>query len=243
MMTAFLIMLREGFEAALVVAVVFVYLRRIGRLDLSMSVWQGVALAAGVSVGTGVAIHLVAGSLEGAARMRAFAAISLVAVVVLTWMIFWMRRQSRLIKSDLEHKVDHALQSSNTRWAIAAVAFVAVVREGLEASLFLLAAATEASGTSVLVGGFAGLAVAALVAYAIYWGGRRMPMKAFFTVTGVVLIVFAAGLVAKSVMFLQIAGDLGSWNLNGVYDLRSVSWLTPETEMGKFLGAIFGWDP
>src|SRR5829696_6043862 len=156
-MTAFLIMLREGFEAALVVAIVFVYLRRIGRLDLSMSVWQGVGMAAGVSIGAGVLIHLVTGSLEGAARMRAFAAISLIAVVVLTWMIFWMRRQSRLIKSDLEHKVDHALQASNTRWAIALVAFVAVLREGLEASLFLLAAATESSGASVLAGGLAGL--------------------------------------------------------------------------------------
>jgi high-affinity iron transporter len=243
MATALLIMLREGFEAALVVAIVFAYLRRIERLDLSRAVWEGVGLAAAISLGVGVVVHLTIGNLEGAARLRAFAAISFLALCVLTWMVFWMRRQSRAIKGDLEHRVDTALMSGNVARGLSAVALFAVLREGIEAALFLIAAATEDSGWSVLVGGLIGLGLASLVAWLVYYGGRSLPLKAFFTVTGVVLIVFAAGLASRTVLFLQGAGDLGSLNLNGVYDLTAYDWLTQSTEVGKFLAAMFGWDP
>jgi high-affinity iron transporter len=240
---ALLIMVREGFEAALVVAIVFAYLRKLGRLDLARAVWAGVAAAVAISFALGIVVRLTVGELEGVARMRAFAAIALAAAAVLTWMIFWMRRQSRLIKGDLEHRVDAALASENIGFALAGVALVAVVREGIEAALFLLAAGADESGVSVIAGALIGLTIASVLAYLVYWGGRKMPMKAFFTVTGVVLIVFAAGLVAKAVMFLQVSADLGSYNLNGVYDLTSVRLLTNESEFGKFLGAMFGWDP
>ena len=201
------------------------------------------ALATAGAFAIGVVVRLTVGSREGDARLRAFAAISAAAAVVLTWMVFWMRRQSRLIKGDLEHRVDAAIRSNNTRRAIVAVALVAVLREGIEAALFLIAAGTEQSGGAVIVGALVGLALASLLAYVVYWGGRSMPMKAFFTVTGLVLIVFAAGLVAKTVLFLQTSGDLGSLNLNGVYDLTAYRWLTQQTEEGKFLAAMFGWDP
>jgi high-affinity iron transporter len=238
-----LIMLREGFEAALVVAIVFAYLRRIGRLDLARSVWQGVALAAAAAFAVGIAVRMSVGSLEGAARLRAYAAISAVAVVVPTWMVFWMRRQGLMIKGGLEHKVDAAIRSDNTRRAIVAVALVAVLREGIEAALFLIAAGTDEPGGAVVVGALVGLALASLLAYVAYWGGRSMPLKAFFTVTGLVLIVFAAGLLAKTVLFLQTSRDLGSFDLNGVYDLTACRWLTQQTEEGKFLAAMLGWDP
>jgi high-affinity iron transporter len=234
MATALLIMLREGFEAALVVAIVFAYLRRIQRLDLSSAVWQGVGLAVAISLAVGVVVHLTIGNLEGAARLRSFAAISFLALCVLTWMVFWMRRQARAIKGELEHRIDVALMGDNVARGLAAVALLAVLREGIEAALFLIAAATEDSGWSVLVGGLAGL---------VYYGGRSLPMKAFFTVTGVVLIVFAAGLASRTVLFLQGAGDLRSFDLNGVYDVTSYDWLTQSTEVGKFLAAMFGWDP
>jgi high-affinity iron transporter len=243
MEAALLIMLREGFEAALVVAIVFAYLRRIGRLDLSRSVWQGVAAAVGCSVAIGVIVHISIGNLEGDTRLRTFAAISALAAVVLTWMIFWMKRQSRLIKGDLEHKVDVALTAQNIRRAIAGVALIAVLREGIEAALFLIAAGTEQDGTQVLLGAIIGLALASLLAYLVYWGGRSMPMKAFFTVTGLVLIVFAAGLVARTLLFLQVSRDLGSFDLNGVYDLTGYRGLTQQSEVGKFVAAMFGWDP
>ena len=243
MATALLIMLREGFEAALVVAIVFAYLRRIERLDLSRAVWQGVGIAVGISLAVGVIVHITIGNLEGAARLRSFAAISFLALCVLTWMVFWMRRQARAIKGDLEHRVDAALMGENVARNLAAVALLAVLREGIEAALFLIAAATEDSGWSVLVGGFIGLALASIVAWLVYYGGRSLPMKAFFTVTGVILIVFAAGLASRTVLFLQGAGDLGSFSLNGVYDLRQYEYLTQSTEVGKFLAAMFGWDP
>jgi high-affinity iron transporter len=243
MATALLIMLREGFEAALVVAIVFAYLRRIERLDLSRAVWQGVGVAVGISLAVGVIVHITIGNLEGAARLRSFAAISFLALCVLTWMVFWMRRQARAIKGELEHRVDAALMGEHVARNLAAVALLAVLREGIEAALFLIAAATEDSGWSVLIGGFIGLALASTVAWLVYYGGRSLPMKAFFTVTGVVLIVFAAGLASRTVLFLQGAGDLGSFSLNGVYDLRQYEYLTQSTEVGKFLAAMFGWDP
>jgi high-affinity iron transporter len=242
-LTALLIMIREGFEAALVVVIVFAYLRRIGRLDLAGPVWRGVALAMGISVAVGVVVHLTIGDLTGAARLRAFAGISLLALSVLTWMVFWMRRQARALRGEIEERIAGALRSEHIGRALSAVALLAVLREGIEAALFLIAAATEESGRSVLVGGLLGLAVATGLAWMVYVGGRSLPMRAFFTVTGVVLIVFAAGLAARSVLYLQASGDLGSFSLNGVYDLRRYEWLTQQSEVGKFLAAMFGWDP
>lgn len=243
MLAPFLVMVREGFEAALVVVLVFAYLRRIGRLDLGRSVWFGVVAAIGVSIGVGVVIRLTVGELAGAGRLRAFAAISIVAVGVLTWMVFWMRSQARSMRPVLESKVDRALGADNAGAALVLVAFVAVLREGIEAVLFMLALSDRSSPSSLLVGAGAGLALATLLAGVVYLGGRRLPMRLFFSVTGVVLIVFAAGLLARSVQLLQAGHDLGSVNLNGVYDLRGVSWLTTRTEVGRFLAALFGWDP
>jgi high-affinity iron transporter len=242
MVPSLLIMVREGFEAALIVALVFAYLRRIGRLDMAKATWLGIAAAVALSTIVGVVLHVTMGGLEGAGRMRAFATISLVAAGVLTWMVFWMRRQSRAIKGDLEHKVDRALHASNATVAIVLVAFFAVLREGIEAALFLVAAATDSDGARVVLGAAIGIAIAVVLGALVYLGGRRLPMRAFFQVTGLVVIVFAAGLLARTVLFLQSSGDLGTWN-NAVYDLTATKWLTQQTEFGKFLAAMFGWDP
>jgi high-affinity iron transporter len=242
-LTALLIMLREGFEAALVVAIVYAYIRRIDRPELVVPMWQGVAAAAALSVGVGIVVHLTVESLEGNARLLAFAAVSMLAVVVLTWMIFWMRSQAHRIKGELQGSVDQAVAAGgDVRLAVMTVAFLAVAREGLEAALFLIAAATTEDGWAVLVGGLIGLAGASVLGFLVVLGGRRLPMRQFFTVTGLVLIVFAAGLVSRTILWLQATGDLGTvWN--NVYDLTAYPWLTVNTETGKFLGAMFGWDP
>jgi high-affinity iron transporter len=242
MLTPLLIMVREGFEAALIVAIVLAYLRRSGRMDMAGPVWIGVAAAGVIAVMVGVVIHLSVGTLAGPARLRAFALISAVAVVVLTWMVFWMRRQSARIKGELEGQLDHALAGGRAAYAVASVAFLAVLREGIEASLFMIAAATTAAGTIVVVGALLGLAIAAVLGWLVYTGGRRIPMRAFFKVTGLVLIVFAGGLLARVVLFEQADGDLGTVN-NAVYNLTRYPWLTQSTEVGKFLAAMFGWDP
>ena len=243
MLTASLIMLREGFEAALVVAIVYSYIRRIDRPDLVAPMWQGMAAAAALSIGVGIVVHLTIENLTGRARLLAFAAVSLLAVVVLTWMIVWMRRQAHLIKGELQHSVDLAIaRRADVRLAVMTVAFLAVAREGLEAALFLIAAATTEDGWAVLIGGLIGLAGASALGALVVLGGRRLPMRQFFTVTGLVLIVFAAGLVSRTVLWLQLAGVLGTvWN--NVYDLTAYRWLTVTTESGRFLGAMFGWDP
>lgn len=244
MAAALFIMLREGFEGALVVAVVLLYLKRSGRADARRQVWWGVALAVVVSAVVGVAVHQTVGGLEGAARARAFAAISLVAAGLLTWMIFWMRTHGRQLQVELETRTAGALDGGGGfRGGLVAVAFVAVLREGIEAALFLVAAAIDSSGAQVLAGAAIGTALALALAVAVYAAGKNLPVRTFFTVTGIVLIVFAAGLVSRAVLFLQGAGDVGSFNLNGVYDVRSITWLTQSSEVGKFLAALVGWDP
>jgi high-affinity iron transporter len=242
MLTPLLIMVREGFEAALIVAILAVYLRRIDRLDLRRPMWQGIGLAVAISAGAGVLLDRAVGGLDGAARLRAFAGISVFAAGVLTWMVFWMRRHARSISGDLRRKLDRALSAGEVRLAVFAVAFLAVLREGLEAALFLVASATTDDGWQVVVGGSIGIAIAIGLGIAVNVFGRRLPMRAFFQVTGMIIVVFAAGLLARTVMFLQSSGDVGTlWN--NVYDLTGHRWLTTNTEIGRFLGALFGWDP
>jgi high-affinity iron transporter len=174
-----------------------------------------------------------------------FALIAIAAVIVLTWMIFWMARQSRAIKGTLEHRIDDALgRGENVRRGVVIVAFAAVLREGIEAALFLVALSISSDGAQVLLGSALGIGLAVLLGYAIYAGGRVFPMRTFFRVTGVILIVFAAGLCAKAVFWLQGqgAGVFGSAN-DAVYDVLSVHWLTQDSQVGKFLAGLFGWDP
>lgn len=242
MAAAFLIMLREGFEASLIVAIVFAYLRKLERLDLALPVWLGVAAATAIAIGTGAVVHLTVGELRGATRLVIFAVISAIAVVVLTWMVFWMRKAAMGIKSELHGRVDRALQADRVAVGVALVAFFAVLREGIEAAMFLIAAGTTTGGWQVLVGGIAGIALASGLGVAIYLGGRRLPMKALFNITGVIVILFAAGLAAKTVQFLQAANVMGTMADN-IYDLRRYSWLTNQTDFGRFLAALFGWDP
>jgi high-affinity iron transporter len=238
-----LITLREGFEAALIVAIVLAYLRKIERLDLAKSVWVGTAAAVALSIVIGVVLQVTLDGLDGAARYRTFAGICVAAAAVLVWMVFWMRRQARGLKGELEGKVDHAVMTSSTT-ALAAVAFFAVIREGIETALFLIAATTGSATDDVLIGGVIGIALAIVLGIAVYQGGRTIPMRTFFQVTGVLIIIFAAGLLAKAVMFLQpqFSGDLGSFAMSA-FDVTSVRWLTGESQVGRFLAGIFGWDP
>jgi high-affinity iron transporter len=243
MLAPFLIMLREGFEAALVIAILYAYLQRTGRRDLLGPMWVGVGAAFAIASGFGIALHVGIGSLEGDARARAFAAVMLFAVAVLTWMIFWMRAHSRKIRGELQESLDHAIHdSSNVKVAVVAAAFLAVLREGFEAAVFLLALSTSSEGFALIAGAVLGLGLSAVLGWMVVIGGRKLPMRQFFTVTGVVLIVFAAGLLSRALGGLQDIGDLPlSWD--AVYDLTMFPWLTGETEAGRFLIALFGWDP
>jgi high-affinity iron transporter len=206
---AFVIALREGIEAALIVSIVLAYLKQLGRTDRSRLVWWGTGLAVLLSAALGTLIFAVGADFEGTAEQLFEGLVTLTAVGVLTWMIFWMRRQGARIKSELQHKVDTALMAGG--FALAALAFFAVLREGVETALFLFAAAegTAVEGGGVgtqLAGAALGLGLAVILGVLLYRGGIRMNLRSFFKVTGAILIVVAAGLFAYSMHELQEAG-------------------------------------
>jgi high-affinity iron transporter len=235
-----LITLREGFEAALIVAIVLAVVRRSDRPAMARWVWYGTAAAVVLAGIVGWIIHLTVEDLTGVARSRTFAVICFAAAGLLTWMIFWMRKHARSLKGELEGKALRAMQESAL--ALATVAFIAVAREGLETALFLISTTTNSSGNDVLVGGVIGIGIACVLGVGVYHGSRFIPMRRFFQVTGVLVILFAAGLVSRGVLFLQSSGDMGSFN-DAVYNLTGQRWLTQDSQSGRFLAGIFGWDP
>lgn len=233
---SFLIALREGFEAALIVAIVLAFVKRSPRPEMARAVWLGTAAALGLAVAVGVIIHLTIDGLVGEARTRTFAAICFSAAALLTWMIFWMRKNARHLKEELEGKAGHAVMKSSA-FGLGMVAFLAVAREGLETALFLISATAEDNAGSVVLGTVAGLALAVALGFLIYRGAHKFNMRRFFQITGALIIVFAAGLVSKGIAFLQ--GN----TIDVVYNVTGVHWLTGSSEVGKFLAGIFGWDP
>lgn len=241
--SGFLIMLREGLEAALIVAIVLAYLRRLDRKGDFGSVWMGTGAAVAISLIAGGIIFAVLGELEGRAEEITEGIVAFSAVGVLTWMIFWMGRQARFIKGELHAKVDAAVATGST-FALAGIAFVAVLREGLESALFLLGTSVGSdSNAAQLTGGLLGVAAAAGIGYLVYSGSRRVNLRVFFRVTGILIILFAAGLMAKGVHEFQEAGIVGSVNEH-VWDASSVSALDPDaSQTGEFLKGLFGWSP
>ena len=206
---AFIITLREGVEAALIVSILLAYLRQLGRQDLSRLVWWGTVLAAVVSFVVGTIIFVVGAEFEGRGEQVFGGIATLTAVAVLTWMIFWMRRQGARIRTELQEKVNLALVAGGT--ALGLLAFFAVLREGIETALFLFAAAqgtAVASGSVAgqLLGAFLGLAIAVVLAALLYRGAIKMNLRSFFRLTGLILIVIAAGLFAAGIHELQEAG-------------------------------------
>jgi high-affinity iron transporter len=239
---AFVIALREGIEAALIVSIVLAYLKQLGRADRSRLVWWGTGLAVLLSAALGTLIFAVGADFEGTAEQVFEGLVTLTAVGVLTWMIFWMRRQGAQIKSELQHKVDTALVAGGL--ALAALAFFAVLREGVETALFLFAAAegTAVEGGGVgaqLVGATLGLVLAVVLGVLLYRGGIRMNLRSFFKITGAILIVVAAGLFAYSVHELQEAGWFPFLEAHA-YDISAT--LPDDEGLGAVLRGLVGFN-
>jgi high-affinity iron transporter len=240
MAEGFLIALREGVEAALVVAIVLAFVRRQAP-ERARAVWFGTAAALVVATAVGVVLHATLDGLEGTARLRTFAAICVFAAGLLTWMVFWMRAHARSLRGDLEGRAGAALATGSSL-GLALVAFAAVAREGLETALFLLSTTTAADGGQLATGTVLGLVAAAVVGVAVYKGSSRVDLRRFFLVTGALIMLFAAGLLDRAVQLAQASGDLGTAN-DAAYDLTRFSWLTIQTQSGRFLAGILGWDP
>ena len=238
-MNAFFVTLREGVEAALIVSIVFAYLTRIGASRESLrAVWTGTALAVAVSAATGALLFFTVGELEGRAEQIFEGTAMLVAVTFLTWMVFWMRRQAAGMRQSLEIRVREALVAGSTI-GLAGLVFLAVVREGWETALFLFAITETSSPAVTAVGSLLGLVAAVTLGLAFYRGSRRLNLRNFFVVTGALLIVFAAGLLANSVHEFQEAGLL-PMTVEHVWDTNSA--ISENSRIGELLTALFGYN-
>jgi high-affinity iron transporter len=207
MLGNYLIGLREGLEAALVVSILVAYLVRTGRREFLPHVGAGVGVAVVLSALLGAVLQLTSAQLPFAAQERFGGLLSIVAVALVTWMIFWMKGAARSMSADLRGRLDTAVAVGSV--AVAAMAFLAVAREGLETSLFFWTAAQSAGTTAVpLVGFVLGLATAVALGIAFYRGALRIDLGAFFRWTGAFLVLVAAGVLAYGIHDLQEAGDL-----------------------------------
>jgi high-affinity iron transporter len=185
----------------------------------------------------GTAIYLAVSGLNGKVEQAVEGTIALVAAAVLTQMIFWMRKNSQNLSAELRAKVDKSAKT-----ALFTIAFVAVVREGLETVLFLLSAETSsASGTSVVLGGLIGLVAAVILGVAIFAGGRKVNLKQFFNVTAVLLIMFAAGLAGKAVHeYRELIGWENGWLVQPAWEMAEGS-LWQSGTFYDFMKGFFGW--
>ncbi len=239
MLSALLITLREGLEAALIIGIILAYLSATNNRQGFKPVWTGTALAVVVSLVAGAMVYFTVGRLEGKAE-EIFEGIAMwTAAGVLTWMIFWMRKQAKNIKGHLHAQIQYAL-GSGSMLGLFGLAFVAVVREGIETVLFLFAATTVAESAALsAVGGILGLGIAVAIGYSIYKGTSKLNIRTFFNVTGLLLILFAAGLLAHGIHEFHEAGIIPPviahvWDIDQIFPEKSV--------IGRFLTAIFGYN-
>lgn len=246
MIPTFVIFLREGIEASMIVAVLLAYLNRIGQRRHFRDVFLGVAAALLVMLGGGIAAFELISQYDGSNVQTYFeTATFLLAAGILTYMTFWMQRHARSLTQELERRGDEAL-SRGTRVGFGLLAFQAVGREGLETMVFTLAivfaarkqAATPVHGNLLLLGAALGLAVALVIAFAIYRLGARLNLRRFFQVLGILLMVFAAGLLADAVENLQQLG----WLPFGEHVLWSTSHVVSEaSSLGDALHSLLGY--
>ena len=240
MLAPFLIMLREGLEAALIVGIIASYLRQTGRQAWLPAIWVGVFLAVALALFAGAALQMASASFPQKAQELFEAVIGLIAVAVLIGMVFWMRRAARSIKGQLQASVDQALsqQGGAGSWALIGMVFLAVAREGLESVFFLLAIFQQSRDAAAPIGAGLGVLVSVGAGWAIYAGALRLDLRRFFRWTGIFIIFVAAGLFAGALKALH---EAGLWNglQSTVYDLsRSL----PETgPLGTVLSGLLGY--
>ncbi len=243
MIANYLIGLREGLEAALVVSILIAYVVKSDRRPLLPKIWIGVGVATGVSLLFGAILTFGPKGLTFEAQEAIGGILSIVAVCFVTWMIFWMARAARSISGELRAQIDRAAEGSG--WRLVVVAMLAVGREGLETALFLWAATqatTRGTGSTnlPLIGAALGVATAVLLGYLMYRGALRINLTRFFTWTGAFLIVVAGGVLSYGVHDLQEAGILPGLN-NLAFDVSAT--IPPTSWYGTLLKGIFNFSP
>jgi high-affinity iron transporter len=239
MLVPLLIMLREGIEASLIVGIVATYLVKTGRRDWLFAVWAGVALAILICAIAGLLLAIVNADFPQRQQELFEAIIRVFAVVMLTSMVFWMKKAARNIKSGLQESIDTALATSrNQGLALIGLTFFAVAREGIESMVFLLATFQQSTGPWALIGAVTGIVIAVAIGFAIYWGGVRINLSHFFRWTAVFILVVAAGLLASSTRSLH---EAGLWNhlQQVVFDWSRV--LPQDGPIGTLLVGVLGY--
>jgi high-affinity iron transporter len=237
-LAALVIFLREGVEASMIIAILLAYLDRVGRRDHFRDIFAGVGAALVLATVGGVLAYETIRSYNGSRVQTIFETVTyLLAVAVLTYMTFWMRRHARSISSELRARTDAALDS-RARWGLGLLAFQAVGREGLETVIFTLAIVFSASAAGALSGAVIGLACSLGIAFMIYKAGHKMNLGRFFTVIGVLLMVFAAGLLADSIQNMQ---ELGWLPVLTTPLWHSARLLSEDSAIGDVLHSFFGY--
>ncbi len=228
--------LREGVEAALIVSIILSYLARTGNRHRFGRIWAGTLAAVAVSLVAGVALFVTVGELPSPYEQIFEGLAMLLATAVVTWMLFWMRRQSAAVRSELHAALERALTEGSVA-GLVVLAFTAVVREGLETSLFLVgqAASARTGAPSVLLGAVAGLGIASLLGVGFYRGARLIDLRLFFRWTGIALIFIAAGLLSRAIHEFVEIGWIGVGSAT-VFDISSV--LPHEAIAGAPGGAV-----
>jgi high-affinity iron transporter len=238
MIESFVIALREGIEAALIVGIILGYLKKVGAENLAKPVYYGVGLGVLASIGVAGFFLLLRVEFQGKYEQLFEGITMLVAAVILTTMILWMRNNSKTFSEDMREKVETALTKRQS-YGLASLAFVSILREGIETVLFLGSASFTSSGVQLLVGGGLGLGLAVLIGVAIMKYSVRLDLRTFFNVTGILLILFAAGLVGRSILEFQEAGVIAPV-IEHVYD---INWLiNGQSNAGSILTALLGYD-
>ena len=243
-MTALVISLREGLEAALIVGILLGALKQLGRPELGRYIWTGVISAVVVSVIAAAGLVAAGIELEGSAE-QVFEGITLIAAAVfLTGMIFWMKRQGKGFRTTLEANVRDAAQQTSSAnassgWALFAVAFFAVVREGVELALLLVATSLGGPALNTILGAAAGIGAAVVIGILIYRGVLHLNLRTFFGVTNALLLLFAAGMIALGIHELVEASMMPAI-IDPIYNLNPV--LSDNSTFGALLKSLFGYN-
>ena len=226
MLAPFLIMLREGLEAALLTSIIASYLNKTGRSSYMPAVWVGIFLAIALSFLAGAALQIISAEFPQKMQELFEAIVGFVAVIVLMSMVLWMKKAARSLKDELQHSVEHALAAKSATWALIGMVFFSVAREGLESVFFLLAIFQQSEGYTAPLGAFLGIAVSVVLGFLIYHGGLRLNLRLFFRCTGILIIFVAAGLLSGALRSLHEAGiwnylQAPAWDLSHVLPLSS----------------------
>lgn len=240
MLPTFVIGLREGVEASLIVGIVAAFLRQRGRVDALRRMWIGVAAAVVLCIGVAVALQVIDENLPQRQQEMLETIVALVAVAMVTYMIVFMRRHASRLRQELESRAGAAL-ASGSAGALVAMAFLAVMREGLETAVFLLAAfQSSTSPASAGAGAVLGIVIASGLGWVIYTSGKRINLARFFTATGLVLVLVAAGLLSFAAHTAHEAGWLNSWQGQAA-DLSGI--VKPGTVQSALITGVLGIQP